>query len=142
VCLVEPNEQIRLPPIAPSVQCRLAIQYLETALGSIAIDATRMFAFITNGESSMGALPNLFDGVISSELATGKATAESISLALASSELFHKAVQMAIDEATVRQFDTDMTAKFVRVRIGTSFSASLANMMYPPITTIFPWLSA
>jgi hypothetical protein len=47
----------------------------------------------------MGAVPNLFEIEIASELATGEATAKSIALALGSSETLLRAVQLGIDEA-------------------------------------------
>lgn len=77
----------------------------------------------------MGALPNLFDSVIAAELAKPQATTQSIALALASSELFLRAVQLGIDSG--RQYaDNETTARFVRSRIGKAFSAPVASLMF------------
>ena len=77
----------------------------------------------------MGLLPNLFESVISSELARSGATAQSIAVALASSEPFLRAVRLGIEDA--KQFDDNETkAKLVRLRIGKAFSAVSAELMF------------
>jgi hypothetical protein len=79
----------------------------------------------------VGALPNLFEFGISSELERTEATAQSIAIALASSELFLRAVRLGIEEATQKQFeDNETKAKFVRFRIGKAFSAETAGTMF------------
>jgi hypothetical protein len=77
----------------------------------------------------MGAVPNLFEIEIASELATGEATAKSIALALGSSETLLRAVQLGIDEA--KQYnDRDIIAGLIRSRIAKAFSAPTANQMF------------
>jgi hypothetical protein len=85
----------------------------------------------TSRESLTSALPNLFDEVIFAELKTGEATVESVSSALASTELFHKAVRTGIDEARARQYDVySLIANFICTRIGTTFFALAINMTF------------
>jgi hypothetical protein len=83
----------------------------------------------------MGAVPNLFEFVISSELERAEATAQSIAVALASSELFLRAVRLGIEDA--KKFEDDKAletnetkAKCVRFRIGKAFSAPTAEGMF------------
>jgi hypothetical protein len=77
----------------------------------------------------VGAVPNLFEFVISSELVRTEATAQSIAVALASSEPFLRAVRLGIEDA--KQFeDNEMKAKSVRFRIGKAFSAATAELMF------------
>jgi hypothetical protein len=77
----------------------------------------------------VGALPNLFVPEIASELATGKATAKSIALALGSSELLIRAVQFGLDES--KQYDdNDIIAGFIRSRIAKAFSAPTWQGMF------------
>jgi hypothetical protein len=77
----------------------------------------------------VGALPNLFESVISSELERPEATSQSIAAALASSELFQRAVRLGIEDAQQFQ-DNETKAKFVRARIGKAFSAATAGLMF------------
>jgi hypothetical protein len=77
----------------------------------------------------VGLLPNLFEFVISSELARSEATAQNIAVALASSEPFLRAVRLGLEDA--KQFDDNETkAKFVRSRIAKAFSAVSAELMF------------
>ena len=79
----------------------------------------------------MGALPNLFEPVIATALNSGAPSAETIASALASSDLFLRAINIGLDEAKQKGLDdVDYLAGFVRSSLGKAFSASTANGMF------------
>jgi hypothetical protein len=77
----------------------------------------------------MGALPNLFEDIIAEALEKPGATAESVAAAIASSELFLRAVQLGMAHITPPG-KVPTTAQIMRATLAKAFSSPTAGTMF------------
>ena len=78
----------------------------------------------------MGTLPNLFNYIITEALEKPGATAESVAAAIASSELFLRAVQLGMAQSITPPGEVPTTAQITRATLAKAFSSPTAGTMF------------